>query len=295
MSYQSLRLSRQWFQPQLTDLIFPVATLLLVLATWFGVRADKPLILAGLISGVVLLGLPHGSLDPLVARKLWGKHRRFTMSQFLLGYVLLATACAAGWLTFPNAALVIFLIVSAIHFGTDWQDRGNRWGRAAYGFCVIAIPSLRYAAEVRQIFIALGATAVFSLVSALQVLACIAIPLALVSSFRPSERRNQDVLELAVIVASGLALPPLVFFICYFCLLHSPRHLYATSREVGLRSASAVLLAVAPIVLATLVLAALLWYFLPAKDVGSHILQIVFIGLAALTAPHMLLTTLNSA
>ena len=280
------------FEPR--ALLFPTVTLLLVLGTCIGVRVNTPIVLGLLVTGVIFLGLPHGALDPLVARKLFHGHRRFTMIRFLICYLLLAIICAASWHAIPDVALCFFLMISAIHFGSDWQERGSRWGRAAYGLCVVSIPTLRYAPEVGQVFTALGATASKEIVNSMRPLAVFAIVLACSSLFRQLRHRNRDALELAVLLVGGLTLSPLTFFVCYFCLLHSPRHLGATSREVGLRSGFEILGAVAPVVFATLGFAALLWRFLPLTDVSSRLLQIVFIGLAALTIPHMLLTALNA-
>lgn len=276
-----------------TVLLFPTVTLLLVAATRTNAGVNTPILLAALVVGVVCLGLPHGSLDPLVARKLLGADHRFTMVRFVLVYALLAALCAVGWIAYPNIALTLFLAISALHFGTDWQERGSYWGRAAYGACVVTVPTLHHAEIVSQIYQTLGATVADEIVRASQVVAWFAIAAALLSLLPQLRLRWRDLLELLVILIGGVALPPLVFFVCYFCLLHSPRHLLETAREVGLRRPRAILTAVTPTVGAALVFAALLWRFLPAHESSGRILQIVFIGLAALTVPHMLLTEIK--
>ena len=271
-------------------LVFSLGTTLLVIAFLCGMAINAPLILLILVTGVVLLGLPHGALDPRVARQLFAGTRRFTMARFLLGYILLAGACIAGWLAAPNLALCIFLLISAVHFGSDWGCRGSAWGRTAYGACIVSVPALRHAEAVRQIYGELGATAASGIVHVSSLVAIAAVTVAFVSLIGQIRLRWQDCLELTVIVLGALALPPLAFFTCYFCLLHSPRHLLAAAGEVGLRSLPAIAAAVAPMVVATLLLAALVWRFLPAKNLTGHVLEIVFIGLAALTVPHMFLT-----
>jgi Brp/Blh family beta-carotene 15,15'-monooxygenase len=269
---------------------FPAITLLLVLATLLGAGMNAPAILALLAAGVVCLGLPHGSLDPLVARKLFGANPRFTMAGFLAVYALLSVLCAIGWVAAPNAALSIFLVISAVHFGSDWQQRGSFWSRTAYGACVVTVPTLRHAETVRQIYVALGARDAAGIISASKIVAWSAATVAILSLLPQVRRRWRDCLELVVILIAGIALPPLVFFVCYFCLLHSPRHLAETSREVGLQGIGAIAKAVVPTVAVTLLLAAALWSFLPENRPGGRILEIIFIGLAALTVPHMLLT-----
>jgi Brp/Blh family beta-carotene 15,15'-monooxygenase len=268
--------------------------LLLTLAAIAGMGMNAPVILLFLIVGVVCLGLPHGALDPHVARELYGTDRRFTMVRFLAAYTLLAALCAAGWIAAPNIALPIFLVISAVHFGSDWQQRGSVWSRAAYGACVVTVPTLHHAETVRQIYFALGSTNADGLVSVSQGIACIVSALAILSLLTQIKERWQDGIDLAIILIGGVVLPPLVFFVCYFCLLHSPRHLADTSRAVGIRGIREIAVNVAPTVVATLVFAAILWHFIPSRRSNDRILEIIFIGLAALTVPHMLLKVMGT-
>jgi Brp/Blh family beta-carotene 15,15'-monooxygenase len=289
-----MKLSYYPLKNDTTTWIFASITLLLTVAAIAGARMNEPVILLFLAAGVVSLGLPHGALDPHVARELFGANRRFTMVRFLVAYTLIAALCAAGWLAAPNIALPIFLVISAAHFGSDWQQRGSLWSRAAYGACVVTVPTLHHANTVRQIYLALGSTNATHIVSASRVVAWIVAVLAITSLLPEIKNRWQDCIDLAVILIGGVMLPPLVFFVCYFCLLHSPRHLADTSHAVGLRGIRAIAAAVAPTVAATLVFAAVLWRFIPFGRANDRILQIIFVGLAALTVPHMLLKVMTT-
>ncbi len=97
--------------------------------------------------------------------------------------------------------------------------------------------------------------------------------------------------EYALLVATALVTPPLIYFVIYFCLLHSPRHFLLTADQLSLTPLQG-LRAAWPILVATLAITALgaisLAVFTPAFEPAT--LQIVFIGLAALTVPHMRLT-----
>lgn len=98
-----------------------------------------------------------------------------------------------------------------------------------------------------------------------------------------------------VVAALALTTPPLVFFIIYFCLLHSARHLregFDEERgvlpqrvEVGIVIGATV----APIVAA----AAFLSFTGGGAELDERLLQVAFIGLAALTVPHMIVVTLG--
>jgi Brp/Blh family beta-carotene 15,15'-monooxygenase len=88
-----------------------------------------------------------------------------------------------------------------------------------------------------------------------------------------------------------LVTPPLIYFVIYFCALHSPRHFLLTADQLDLTPLQG-LRAAWPILVVTLAMTALgvivLAVFTPAFEPAT--LQIVFIGLAAVTVPHMLLT-----
>ena len=269
---------------------FPLAVLTLVSASAARISPSTSIVLRLLVIGVVLLGLPHGALDPFIAKRLWSQNPYFTQLRFWVTYAAIAMICAMLWLMAANAALILFLLVSAYHFGSDWQNRGPRWGRFAYGASIVTLPALRYPDTVGEIYRALGATLASSIVITSQVIAIVAIVIASASLLRQTSSRRHDVRELAFIFFGGLFIRPLLFFICYFCLLHSPRHLLETAQRLNLYGMLPIVRAVLPALVATLALAAVLWYFLPPNLPANKTLQIVFIGLAAITVPHMLLS-----
>jgi Brp/Blh family beta-carotene 15,15'-monooxygenase len=108
-------------------------------------------------------------------------------------------------------------------------------------------------------------------------------------------QRWSDALELLSIASGALLLQPLVFFSCYFALLHSPRHLLDTAQGLGMTSLKRIYLATLPVLLATLLLAGLAYWLLPHIGMAARVVRIVFIGLAALTVPHMLLDVIAEA
>lgn len=271
----------------------------LLVAAAFGGHPASNIILAVLVGGVVLLGLPHGALDPQVAREHFAELPGFNRFTFSLAYTTFAASYALLWLRLPVIGLAGFLLIASFHFGSDWQDRGLPLTRLAYGAAVVTVPTLHHASRVATIYRALigpGDTSQGSelLVHLSQPLALVAIAVALGAAAAQWRRRPLDLLELGAILATALVLDPLLYFTAYFCLLHSPRHLFETARSIGLTTLTAIVRASAPIVVATLALAVILWKLLPAASLDAHLLQIVFIGLAALTVPHMLLETATS-
>lgn len=281
---------RQAFTGSLFGALFPSLVLVLVVAAASGIRPGAPAILVFLVAGVVVLGLPHGALDPLVAAQIWGARPHFTMMRFGVVYLAVAALCAAVWISLPTAALVGFLSISAYHFGSDWNGRCSAWGQSAFGIAIVTVPTLCKGGQVEEIYRQLGASSVHQLVSVSQFFAVVAVAGALFAALVQSKFQKSNLVELLTVVVGGLFLPPLLFFTCYFCLLHSPRHLMQTARTLGLRGLQEIVRSAAPTVFATLLLAAGLWRFLPSSVYSEKLIQLVFIGLAALTAPHMLLT-----
>ncbi len=277
----------------LFSVLFPSLTLVFVVAAASGISPGAPLILVLLVGGVVILGLPHGALDPLVATQLWGARQSFTMTRFVVLYTGMAAICAAVWIVIPNAALIVFLSISAYHFGSDWEGRSTAWGQRAFGIAIVSIPALCKGRQVEEIYRQLGASVAHQIVTVSQAFALVAIGTALFAASSRSKFRRSNLVELSTVVVGGLVLPPILFFTCYFCLLHSPRHLMETARNLGLRGVRNIAHSALPTVLGTLVLGGGLWAVLPGSVYSQKLIQLVFIGLAALTTPHMLLTELS--
>jgi hypothetical protein len=94
-----------------------------------------------------------------------------------------------------------------------------------------------------------------------------------------------------VFASLALATEPLVFFLLYFCARHSFRHLKAgfhAEREGGrLSTLMVVVYTVVPILIVGVMPA----WLGPDGTLSDQILQVVFIGLAELTVPLMIVET----
>jgi Brp/Blh family beta-carotene 15,15'-monooxygenase len=241
---------------------------------------------------VALLGLPHGALDHRVASALWPLITRRDHAVFIAGYIGLALAVVVLWIIAPGIALGAFLIYSALHFSDDWRADVGLWQSLPLGISVIALPALVFQSDVAVLFGFLIAEPTATLFAALlhkmAIAAIIASVLCLVVNLRAAP---WVAVEYALLVATALLTPPLIYFVIYFCLLHSPRHFLLTAGLLGLTPLQG-LRAAWPILMATLAITALgaivLAVFTPAFEPAT--VQIVFIGLAAVTVPHMLLT-----
>ena len=102
--------------------------------------------------------------------------------------------------------------------------------------------------------------------------------------------RTRAAVEQAIIWFAAACLAPLVYFILYFCALHSLRHLTDALHSVeNTRKA----LRTATLLSIVVIVAAIIGFAVLQKAetfvLEQSIMQIVFVGLAGLTVPHMLL------
>jgi Brp/Blh family beta-carotene 15,15'-monooxygenase len=245
--------------------------------------------LALLVPLVAVLGVPHGALDIDMARALWPLERPAARLAFGLGYLAVAALVLGLWLIAPAAALVAFLLYSAAHFADDWRAELPRPARLAAGAAAVALPAAAHEAEVARLFAALAPERAAAGAAAGLHFAAPLLALTAVASAALFARRGAMV-ELVTLGVLGLAAPPLVYFAVYFCALHSPRHFVETLARLrldwrrGVRAAS-------PLTAATLAMATVAAVWLVHRDVAldAAALEIVFIGLAALAVPHMVL------
>jgi Brp/Blh family beta-carotene 15,15'-monooxygenase len=84
--------------------------------------------------------------------------------------------------------------------------------------------------------------------------------------------------------------PPLYAFVVFFCAMHAARHILRTTEYAGGATELRRLLMFAlPPMVVTSAAAILITLRIPSSSVGSGLVQIIFVGLAALTVPHMAL------
>lgn len=84
-------------------------------------------------------------------------------------------------------------------------------------------------------------------------------------------------------------MPPLVAFATFFCAMHSPRHIPRTARYASDVPKRVLWAAGLVPMLLVLGLVAAVWSRFGNVPVEDRLVRIMFIGLAALTVPHMVL------
>ncbi|MBM3826813.1 MAG: ATP-binding protein [Verrucomicrobia bacterium] len=245
------------------------------------------IVLAALI---LVLGVPHGAMDTLFAQRLYGLRTAWDWSRFTAGYLVLAGLVVAAWAWAPTAFLVGFLLISVAHFSGDPAE-GTPWvSRILYGGAVLVLPAGRHQAEMSGLFGQLvGPEAAGAIIP---VLGWLVWPWALGLVLAIGERSLRDRLtafEFAAVGVLAFVAPPLLAFTLFFCGMHGARHILRAFRYSGRDSWRFLgLVALLPMIGVGLGSAAA-WYCLQDAPLDARVVQIVFVGLAALTVPHMVL------
>ncbi len=111
-----------------------------------------------LVVALIFTGIPHGAIDHLVEEKNANfQKKKFRLSGFIARYVITILTYALFWFFVPEISLIIFLGISAWHFGeTDIAlNKGNIYSislmRFIWGNVVLAFLLLNNIGEVQNI------------------------------------------------------------------------------------------------------------------------------------------------
>ncbi|GGW51881.1 beta-carotene 15,15'-dioxygenase, Brp/Blh family [Alishewanella tabrizica] len=259
-----------------------------------GISITSSLALLSLGVAVTVMGLPHGALDFTIAKMLGYCANKTKTSIFILTYSGIAAGAVLFWLWLPAYALTVFLLISAHHFSSDWEQLLPYSARFSLAVILLCAPSLLYAAILQHIFVMLmlSPAAALIVIKGMQTATLISIGILVVNlALKLHDIKWQSVwesMEICVLLVSSLLLTPLLHFALYFCLLHSTKHFSHTTLTLKLTLYRAVWLSL-PFVIATLLAAALIAQIKTTPFITADILQYVFIGLFGLTVSHMLL------
>lgn len=240
---------------------------------------------------ILIIGMPHGASDILIARRLYSQGW-FKLLSFVIGYFFLAIIVLITWLFHPIFSLSSFLLISALHFGLldtlANQTTDCKALRAfIYGATPIIIPITFHTSEVNEIFelLIFDESDFAYQLDLLFPFWLIGVIVLFAKNGRKTVRELLEIILLAFLLA---LIPPLWGFAFYFCFVHSVRHFLNLSKilnEIEKFDIFAIIVTVA----ATLMLILAATLLLTGEKIEDGLLRVTFIGLAALTVPHMLL------
>jgi Brp/Blh family beta-carotene 15,15'-monooxygenase len=291
--------------------LFATGLLFLVIHSFYPINFKTQVFI--FLSTILLAGIPHGALDHLVEKK--NKHidnHIFSWLSFLSGYFFQMIIFGIIWFFYPMIALIIFIGLSALHFGeTDLRKVNGQAGPAVsymqfcYGIFILLILLLSHFEEVKLILIQfpelqnsdyLDFINRFSkeLIFGSAIIAASGIFIY----FLKTGHDSQDLIsfssfvKMILILLLLIKLPLMISFAFYFGLWHSLHSLenirYHLSQKEDQQLSWIVLIGKSiPLTIAALAFIGLIMYLMRFNEnTPSFILQI-FIGIAILTAPHL--------
>ncbi len=253
---------------------------------------------------ILIIGISHGALDNIKGKKLLNLLGYKSEYLFYLSYIFISLLIIFCWLILPNITLLIFLIVASYHFGkedTVFKLKNNFILNEILfflkGSSVIIAPLFFQRESTYEIFATLNfyvfESSFFNDFSLIIFLLLSFFSNIFLSIGRSSELKNIMFLDYFSIIILNLFLTPILAFTIYFCFLHSVRHSLSLINEIdrsfkkGLKK---FIMKAIPLTLITGLIFLLSIYFLNnLYRIDEAIYKVIFIGLASLTFPHILL------
>ncbi len=251
---------------------------------------------------ILTIGISHGSLDHIKGKKLIKYFGYKSMTIFYFGYLFIGVITILIWLVFPKLLLLLFLIIAAYHFGKEDSEFINQKEKFELiyflkGSLIITSPLFFHKEETLAIFETLNFNISNNLIISNEILFILML-LSLVSGIilslnKSFEARSLLLMDYLSILILNYFLNPIIAFTIYFCFLHSIRHSISLIRELNknLKKGLPVFIKKAfPLTILTI-----LGYVVSISILNNYnelnetIYRVIFIGLASLTFPHILL------
>jgi Brp/Blh family beta-carotene 15,15'-monooxygenase len=249
---------------------------------------------------ISIIGVSHGALDHIKGYKLMEVYKINNKYLFYPVYIFCCLLVIFFWIIFPSVTLILFLLVASYHFGKEDSCVGSiikkKFINLFYlfkGSVVVVAPLFFHTEETLQIFKILGDNLIMTHENFLVSLLLISF----IANFFIMQWSNNSGFFLAdwvTIFALNIFFSPLVAFTIYFCFLHSVRHSFGLIYEINKKKfkngLKKFLKRALPLTLVTAMLFIFGVYILRNYYVlDDAIMKVIFIGLASLTFPHILL------
>ena len=243
------------------------------------------------------IGISHGALDNLKGNKvlkLYGIKQKYL---FYLIYLMLSLFVIFFWILLPLLTLSLFLLVASYHFGKEDSNFGRIKKRkfiSLYfllkGSVVVIAPLAFHTEETLQIFEILNVQLNF--INEKILISFLA--LSFLSNIFILDDKGIALADWFTIFALNIAFSPLLAFTIYFCFLHSVRHslslIYELNKNNFNKGFKEFIKKALPLTIITGVLYLIGVFVLTnSYSLDNAILKVIFIGLASLTFPHILL------
>ena len=259
---------------------------------------------------ILSIGVSHGSLDNIKGKKLLKIFEFKKVFIFYLVYIFLALTVIILWTIIPSISLTIFLIIASFHFGKEDTQfliaENSYYNQLLFffkGLLVILAPMFFHFEETVSIFklLLIDNESFYNFLDFIETnkLILFGIILSTLSSIllftKEFELKKFTIfLDYFSILIINYYFLPLTAFTIYFCFLHSIRHSITLMHELDendLKNGFKIFIKKAmPLTILTAAFCLFGLYLLNnSYNLDSSILKVIFIGLASLTFPHILL------
>ena len=272
-------------------------TLIFLVVNYFNLNYEIPFLTIICFFLITTIGVTHGALDNLKGYKLlklYGIKQKYI---FYLIYIILSLFVIFFWTLFPLLSLGLFLLVASYHFGKEDSNFGKIKKTKLIGLyfllkgsIVVLAPLVFHNEEVIKIFEILG---VYLNIINTEIL-LILLGFSFFGNILINDNIGISLLDWFTILILNLIFSPLVAFTIYFCFLHSVRHSVSLIFELNKYNFKKGLKDFVKKALPLTILTAILYLIAVLLLANSYsldnaILKVIFIGLASLTFPHILL------
>ena len=252
---------------------------------------------------ILSIGISHGALDNLKGKKLLKILKFKSIFVFYIGYIILSLFVILCWILIPTLTLTIFLVVACYHFGKEDTDflvkKKSFFVNLLFtlkGSIIIISPLLFNFQDTADIFKLLNFD--ISIFGINQIFLYSILFLSFSSNIALSLNQESDfksliIMDFISILILNFFLSPILAFTIYFCFLHSLRHSFSLIFELSKnfkRGAFMFIKKALPLTITTVMIYMISFYYLNNLFViDETIYKLIFIGLASLTFPHILL------
>jgi len=259
---------------------------------------------------ILTIGISHGSLDYIKGKKLLNILKIDNIYLFFLAYILIGLIVIIMWLIFPATSLVIFLLVASFHFGkedtaflTNKNLTSNKLFYFLKGLLIIIAPLQFHFEETINIFklLFVESEKFYIFLSFIEdnkilpIFFLLSVSSSIYLFIKNFKFINFSIfLDFFSILILNYYLTPILAFTFYFCFLHSIRHSFSLISQLNSDSFKNGFLiflkkALPLTILTAIIYLTTLFYLNNSYEFNDSILKVIFIGLASLTFPHILL------
>ena len=277
--------------------------ILSIFITSFDYFRNSPFLFVCLVL-VASIGISHGALDNMKGAQLLKIFDMKSMFTFYVGYLAISVLVICVWLLSSTFLLCLFLLLASYHFGKEdseflFQSKKFYLDILFFlkGLVIISAPLFFQYTDTINIFNTIGMnTDLFIFRDYSFIISCFFI--SIISSIAiVLIARNLYasilIIDLFAIVILNYFLHPLFAFTLYFCFLHSVRHSITLMQDLDKDLSKSIKIFIRkslPLTIVTASIFVVAFAFLMSEyDINSSINKVIFVGLAALTFPHIIL------